>query len=112
VPGIAPPAGSDYHSVDDARVDDGFFAAAGISIVGGRGFDERDVPEGEPVVIVTQEFARRFFPGGGAVGATIVLDDQEARIVGVVNDHKVRQIGEDLRPFLYQSHRQSYSPFV
>jgi predicted permease len=112
VPGIPPPAGSDFHSVDDARVDDGFFAAAGISIVDGRGFDERDVLHGEPAVVVTQEFARRFFPGGAAVGATIVLDDEEARIVGVASDHKVRNIGEDLRPFLYTSHRQSYAPFV
>ena len=112
VPGVAPPAGSDYHSVDDARVDDDFFAAARISILEGRGFDERDVPDGEPAVVVTQEFARRFFPGGGAVGATILADDEEARIVGVASDHKVRNIGEDLRPFLYESHRQTYSPFV
>jgi predicted permease len=112
VPGVAPPAGSDYHSVDDARVDDDFFAAAGISILEGRGFDERDVPDGEPAVVVTQEFARRFFPGGGAVGATILVDDEEARIVGVASDHKVRNIGEVLRPFLYESHRQRYSPFV
>ena len=112
VPGIAPPAGSDFHSVDDASVDDGFFAAAGIQVVDGRGFDERDVADGEPVAVVTQEFVRRFFPDGDAVGATIVLDDEATRIVGVVNDVKVRNIGEDLRPFLYSSHRQSYSPFV
>jgi predicted permease len=112
VPGIAPPAGFDYHSVDDATVDDDFFAAAGISIVEGRGFDPRDVPDGESVVVVTQELARRFFPGGGAVGSTMLVDDEEARIVGVASDHKVRNIGEDLRPFLYKSQRQSYASFV
>jgi predicted permease len=112
VPGIDPPPGADFYSVDNARVDDGFFEAAGISILEGRGFDEGDVAEGEPVVVVTQEFARRFFPDGGALGSTFMTDDEEVRVVGVVNDVKVRQIGEDVRPFMYESHRQSYSPWV
>ena len=63
-------------------------------------------------MVVTEEFTRRFFPEGGAVGATVTLDGEETRVIGVVNDIKVRNIGEDLRPFLYTSHRQSYSSFV
>ena len=112
VPGVDPPAGSDYHSVDFARVDDNFLSAAGIPVVSGRGFDASDVVDGEQVALVSEEFARRFFPSGGAIGRTITVDDVETQVVGVTGDHKVRQIGEDTRPFLYLSHRQSYSPLV
>ncbi len=112
VPGVDPPPGSDFHSVDNAQIDDGFLEAAGIPILDGRGFNEADGPDGETVVLVTQEFARRFFPDGGAVGSTILSDDEEVRIVGVTGDVKVRQIGEDVRPFLYENHSQSYSSAV
>jgi predicted permease len=112
VPGVAPPAGTDFHSVDYARIDDHFLDAAGVPVVSGRGFGAGDVADGEPVAVVTQEFARRFFPGGAPVGATIAVDDEETRVVGVTTDVKVRQIGEDTRPFLYLSHRQSHVPVV
>jgi len=112
VAGVDPPPGTDYHLVDYARIDDGFLAAVGVPVVEGRGFDDGDVPGGDPVALVNQEFARRFFPEGGAVGRIIVADDEERRVVGVTADHKVRQIGEDTRPFVYLSRSQSYSSFA
>ena len=56
VDGIDPPPGQDFHSVDRATVNDGFFDAAGIPIVEGRGFDPSDVLEGEPVTVVSEAF--------------------------------------------------------
>jgi putative ABC transport system permease protein len=111
VPGVEPPDGEDP-VIDYARIDDDFLDVVGIPVVEGRGFNPTDVAGGQPVVLVTRELQRQFFPEGGAVGSTIVVDDLEARIVGVTGDHKVRQIGEDTRPFVYRSHRQSYSPLV
>jgi ABC-type antimicrobial peptide transport system permease subunit len=80
--------------------------------VEGRGFDATDVADGEPVALVSEEFVRRFFADGRAVGRTVTLTGVESQIVGVTRDHKVRQIGEDVRPFVYQSHRQRHTNFV
>lgn len=112
VDGVDPPAGRDFYSVDGGSIDDGFLVAAGIPLVAGRNFDATDVVDGEPVALVNEEFARRFFPSGEAIGRTISINDGETQIVGITADHKVRQIGEDPRPFVYRSHRQSYSRVV
>ncbi len=45
-----------------------YFATLGIPLKTGRDFDERDVEGGEPVLIVSESFARRFFPGEDPLG--------------------------------------------
>jgi predicted permease len=112
VDGIEPPAGRDFHMVDHGRVDDGFLDAAGIPVVDGRGFSTMDQADTEEVALVTEEFVRRFFPEGQAVGKTIVVNDDPVRVVGVTADHKVRQLGEAPRPYVYRHIRQSYSSLV
>ncbi|MFI5233418.1 MAG: ADOP family duplicated permease [Gemmatimonadales bacterium] len=71
----------------------GYFDAMGIKITEGRGFDESDmVPapgdtSGGPIVI-TEAFARKFFPGQSALGRHITsgFTNKWARIVGIVGD--------------------------
>ena len=65
----------------------GYFAAMGIPILDGRPFDRRDRMGGPRVLIVNQSFARRYFPGGRALGRRILVawsDEALAEIVGVV----------------------------
>jgi len=112
VDGVAPPAGTDFHSLDYGRIDEGFLEAAEIPLLAGRGFDASDVAGGAPVVVVNETFERDFFPEGGAVGRSIRIRDVETRIVGVARDTKVRRIGEAATPYIYRSHRQAYSSFV
>lgn len=112
IPGVPPPPGQDFHTADRARVDPGFLEAAGVRIVAGRGFEPEDAADAERVALVNEELARRFFPAGDAVGATIGIGDAEARVVGVTSLTKVRQLGEDPRPFVYESYAQSFSRFV
>ncbi len=112
VDGIDPPVGRDYHLVDYAEIDDGFFETVGIPVVAGRGFEPMDRPGTEPVVLVNEEFARRFFPGVDPVGRTVSINDDQARVIGVSADHKVRMLGEAPRPFVYRSYEQRYSSFV
>jgi putative ABC transport system permease protein len=112
VDGIDPPEGTDFHSVDYASVDEGFLDAAGIGVLDGRAFDASDVPDGERVAVVSETFARRFFPGGSAVGRTFRVNARDTRVVGVAADTKVRRIGELPRPYLYLSHRQSPTSYV
>ncbi len=112
VEGMEPPEGLDAHQVDATSVDEAFFDAAGIPLLAGRGFASTDEAGGDEVVVVNEAFARRFFGGGSAVGRTIRVNDREVRIVGVVATAKIRQLGEEPRPFVYRNLRQAFTHYV
>jgi predicted permease len=83
------------------------FANMRMRIIQGRGFEPTD-NKGKPrPVIVSESFARQFFPGmdpigqtfgKGGIGSVIRPDDQ---IVGVVNDAKYRSMREIPPPTVY-----------
>lgn len=64
-----------------------YFRVMGIPMLSGRAFTDSDVA-GAPVAVVTEETARRYWPGQSAVGKHIrLLDDKNWRtIVGVIPD--------------------------
>ncbi len=109
VDGVEPPPGQDYHLIDYARVDPGFFAAAGIPILAGRNFSEIDERDAPPVAIVSEAFARRFWPGEDPVGRVYRGREVEYTIVGVARDAKVRSLGEAPRPLIYRPYEQAFS---
>ena len=49
----------------------GYFRALEIPLRAGRLFDQRDVPKGAPVVIVSDALAERFFAGEDPVGKRV-----------------------------------------
>ena len=112
VDGIDPPAGQDFHRADYARIDEGFLDAAGVPLLAGRNFETADDSDSEPVALVNETFARRFFPDGDAVGRIVRINDEETLVVGMTRDTKVRQLGEEPRSFVYESYRQSNSSWV
>jgi predicted permease len=112
VDGVEPPPGQDFHLVDHAVVDEGFVDAVGIRLLEGRNFDAGDVPESQPVVMVNEEFVRRFFPDGDALGRTVRVEGDDHTVVGVVATTKVRNLGEDPRPFVYGNLHQDFTHFV
>jgi predicted permease len=68
-----------------------YFDAMGITLLKGRPFDERDTAEAEPVVIINEALARRYFPEEEALGQRLVSgppdnESSYSRIVGVVRD--------------------------
>jgi putative ABC transport system permease protein len=83
-------------------VNSGYFRTLGIPILRGRDFDNRDTVSTEPVCIINQEFARRHFPSGDALGALIsvtVMDPAGPtpvvrRVVGVSTQVKVDGLSE------------------
>ena len=66
-----------------AYVTPDYFAALQIPILMGRSFTDADGPDAQPVAIVNQTFARKFFHGANPVGRYL---DQKTRIVGMVED--------------------------
>jgi predicted permease len=98
--------------VDVSRVSASYFGTMGVRLVDGRGFDTRDTPESLRVAIVSQAFARRYFPGTSAVGRRLRLGDQKStllEIVGVAADYNVRTVGEAPRPMLHLARSQRFS---
>jgi predicted permease len=78
-----------------------FFETIGISFVAGRGFNEHDKAGSPSVVIVNEEFARRYY-GGNAVGKRLKYKSEElSEIVGVVRTAKYRDVHEQPLPFVY-----------
>jgi putative ABC transport system permease protein len=88
-----------------------YFRTLGMQIVEGRGFDERDAPQGARAVILSQSLARRLWPEGGAVGRRLVVDYSTSGtypydVVGVVNDVRFGGPRTEPRHEIYLPHAQ------
>ena len=109
VAGFEPPGDHGAFIADRAEVDPGFFEAAGIEIVRGRNFSDADRPDTQPVVIISEAMARRFWEDGDAVGRLVRRRDGEDPpwlVVGVAADAKVRTLGEAPRHMVYLPYSQ------
>jgi predicted permease len=91
--------------VSDNLVSPGFFATAGIPILTGREFGERDRENAPLVALVNQTFARRFFgtenPLGKRFGDRGQASSGRYEIVGVVGDAKYGSVREQTRPMVF-----------
>jgi predicted permease len=69
----------------------GYLGAMGIPVVRGRGFDANDREDAPPVALVSQAFARRFWPNADPIGKRIGYPYQSPwiTVVGVVPDVKL-----------------------
>jgi predicted permease len=89
-------------SVDD--VSTSFFSSFGIRVLRGRVFLSSDVSStgANPVAVVSQAFAKQFWPEGDPLGKTIVMpDDRHLTVVGVVADTRSERFGVLDGPRLY-----------
>jgi predicted permease len=87
----------------------GYFPALGIPIVHGRGFTQSDDARAEPVIVVSQSFARRWFPNEDPIGKRIGFNwDIEGfqTIIGVVADVKHNGLDDPDSPAIYIHHMQ------
>ncbi len=96
--------------VEYRRATPGYFATMGIPLRRGRWFDDRDDANHDPVALINDSMARKFWPGEDAVGKRIKLGPTPERspwttIVGVVGD--VRHFGLDADP-----RPEVYSPYA
>jgi predicted permease len=70
-----------------------YFATLGVPLRGGRDFDERDVAGAEPVAIVNEAFARRFWQNASPLGRTIQIGHFKDRWLAPGLQHQTRVIG-------------------
>lgn len=78
-----------------------WFATLRIPQSGGRDFRDEDRPDTEPVMVVNQELARRWFPGQDPVGRQFKVWGQTRRVIGVVPTGKYRHLNEAPAPYLF-----------
>jgi putative ABC transport system permease protein len=95
VEGWTPQPGQELQ-VDQRGVTTDYFKTMRIPLVAGRYFADLDMPQNaEPVVIIDEKFARRFWPNGDAIGKHVWFDPaRKLSIVGVVGI--VKQYGLDI----------------
>jgi predicted permease len=85
----------------------GYFETMGIPVVSGRGIGERDLENTEPVAVINETMARRYWPGERALGRTIRADRGIPRlVVGVIKDGKYDTLDEVPQPYLVLPLRQ------
>jgi putative ABC transport system permease protein len=96
------------------QVSPGYFEAMGIPRISGRDFSERDHVQSPPVIIVNQEFARRFFPREDPLGKRIrpqisyTGDPVMRRIVGIVGDVRHESLSAGPTPEYYIPYGQLF----
>jgi predicted permease len=111
------PGRSENMKIDRDLVSPGYFNLMKIPLLEGRDFDLGDTatklhddPAHRKVMIVNQEFARRFFAGRDPIGRKVRGWGEWFTVVGVAGNIKYRQLTEHPRPFLYVPIRQVYRP--
>jgi predicted permease len=88
----------------------GFFETMQIPLLRGRTFDERDQRNSTPVMIVTQEFVKKFFPNEDPIGKRVEIGAGEGtararyktrEIIGVVGDIRTSKVSAAPPPAYY-----------
>jgi predicted permease len=86
----------------------GYFDLMRIPIVDGRDFTEHDDENSNPVMIVSETFARRFFAGRNPIGYRVQGWGRWFTIVGIAKDSKYDRPNEAPQPYFYVPFRQVY----
>jgi predicted permease len=84
------------------RASVGYFEAMGIPLLAGEVYAEgAGTGSPEPVALINETMARRFWPDVSPLGATISDGRTAYRIVGIVGDVRERHLAEDPFPMVY-----------
>ena len=115
IPGYTPPAPKRFPQINGGLVDRDFFHLLKIELLQGRYFTADDRADTPRVIIVSESFARTYFPHQSPVGQTVVFNpgsqvESPATIVGVVRDIRMR-LDRRIEPHYYGSMAQILHPF-
>jgi predicted permease len=91
-------------------VSPGYFDSVKILLIEGRDFDWHDDPTSLKVMIVNEEFVRRFLGNRSAIGHKIHGWGEWFTIVGVARNSKYHRVTEDAQPYFYVPIRQIFRP--
>ena len=97
--------------ITTSRVNDDFFRTLGIPLLAGRTFNASDLATGTPVMIITDAFAKRYFPNGDAVGQQVRWGPPNPNqpwttVIGVVGNVRNNPLALSPEPMMFFSQRQ------
>ena len=78
-----------------------YFGTLRAPLVSGREFDLRDSTQSPRVAIVNETLARRLWPSGQAIGATMLVKSIPHQVVGVVKDVPLQSRADVLQPWAF-----------
>jgi predicted permease len=84
-----------------------YFESMGIRLLDGRFFMDQALPGREPEIVVSQSFAKLYFPGERALGHQYQAGNGWQTIVGVLADVRHTSLEESGRPTVYGPFMQS-----
>ena len=92
----------------------GYFDTVRIPLLRGRDFSDVDGERQQPVVIINEAMARRFWPDHDAMGQRFRFfgDAGPRTIVGIVRNAKYVFVGEDPQPMADTPLEQGYAPVM
>jgi putative ABC transport system permease protein len=88
----------------------GYHETLGIPLREGRTFTDADSASGQPVVIVCENLARRYWPDRSPVGETLRWNGREVTIVGVAGDVKRNNLAAVSDPVIWSPLLQQRGP--
>jgi predicted permease len=107
MPGIARDgADADAHTASLRYLTPGYFDALKIPILRGRDVAPSDTFEAPFVAVVSESFARRYWPNADPIGQRFTIAFDERIVVGVAGDVRVRGLESISEPQVYLPYRQ------
>jgi len=97
--------------ITTARVNDDFFATLGIPLIAGRTFATSDLPGSPPVIVISEAFAKKYFPQGDVVGQRVRHGPPDPNqpwvtVIGVVGNVRNDPLALAPEPMMFFSQRQ------
>jgi putative ABC transport system permease protein len=98
----------EYEQASLRFIDSGYLRVLNVPLLNGRNFTDADDAKAQPVTIVSESFAHKYWPGEDAIGKYITILRDPAvprRVVGIVADVR-SSVDGDLLPTMYVSYKQ------
>lgn len=100
------PAPGEYTGVLTSIISPGYFQTIKTPLLEGRDFTDADDFRAQPVVIINEALAQKYWPGQRALGQSLRIHGRDRRVVGIVKTGKYRSLSEQATPFLFFPYRQ------
>lgn len=89
-------------------VSPGFFRTLGIHMVSGRDVQSSDSPASQFVAVVSESFAKHYWPEQNPMGRAFAVGNHDRVVVGVVGDVRVRGLENESEPQVYLPYQQHH----
>jgi putative ABC transport system permease protein len=110
IAGQAPSSSAERPAILFDSISPGYFRVMGITILRGRGIDERDTESAPWVVVINETMAHQFWPSQDPIGQMITFDsspdERPRQIVGIIKNVKDYEVTRDSMPQAFVAYTQ------